>query len=70
MAAVLLNRTLEPGKNMTLVLPFTGKMADGRNKSEPTICFANNTCSLNSMDIIGVEENQLGLYVSPDTVRV
>ena len=65
---VLLNGTLEPGRNVTLVLPFTGKMGDSRNKSEPTICFANNTCSLNSTDIRGVKENLKGLYVSPDTV--
>ena len=65
---VLLNRTLEPGMNVTLTLPFTGKVGDGRNKSEPTICFANNTCSLDSKDIRGAKENQKGLYVSPDTV--
>ena len=64
---VLLNRTLEPGKNVTLILPFTGKMGDGRNKSEPTICFANNTCDLSSKDVSGIKENLLGLYVSPDT---
>ena len=63
---VLLNQTLEPDKNVTLILPFTGQVEEGRNKSMPTICFANNTCSLDSMDMNGVVENQIGLYVSPD----
>ena len=63
---VLPNQTLEPGNNVTLILPFTGQVGEGRNKSKPTICFANKTCSIDSMDMNGIVENQIGLYVSPD----
>ena len=63
---VLPNQTLEPGNNVTLILPFTGQVGEGRNKSKPTICFANNTCSIDTVDMNGIVENQIGLYVSPD----
>ena len=58
---VLLNQTLETGQTVMLTIPFTGKVSDSVDPSDPITCSSINNCS--GEDTSGVKEHQLGLCI-------